>query len=179
MIDKATFKEVFFSYYSVLCNFSCNYTKDIQTSEDLVQDVFLDIWTSKIEIDLNKNYKSFLFTIVYRRSLMYLRTTQSHDEILRNKIIIPDTETSNVDDEEIEFYTKLDAIYVSMRQLPPKCREIFVLNKIDGVPYAEIAKRLDVSIKTVENQISKAFKILRKTLGNAQFIFFIICNLLN
>ena len=67
---------------------------------------------------------------------------------------------------EIEKLLLLDQIYVSIRQLPPKCAQVFTLAKINGLPYAQIAKEMNVSVKTVENQMGKALRLLRGILAN-------------
>lgn len=168
-MNKADFKKLFMQYYNMLCNYSFRVTKDMQISEDLVQDVFIKIWNEKIVLEQEKNIEKYLFTIVHRKSLEYLRTEKRHQEILNLSGKEIDTENDNSIDKEIEFYNQIDKIYVSIRQLPPKCSQIFVLSKIDGLPYTQIARELNISVKTVENQISKAYRLLRDMLKDDHY----------
>lgn len=78
-----------------------------------------------------------------------------------------DTEESPVEETEIEKIVILDQIYVSIRQLPPKCGEVFTLSKVNGLSYAQIAEHMDISIKTVENHMGKALKLLREMLNQS------------
>ncbi|MEZ4911432.1 MAG: RNA polymerase sigma-70 factor [Saprospiraceae bacterium] len=165
-MSRVEFKKLFMQYYNVLCNYSFKYTKDLQISEDLVQEIFVKLWNDKITIDSEKNTRNYLFTIVQRKSLEYLRTEKRHQEILSLGVFDEKGEIDNEIDMEMEYFNKMNKIYVSIRQLPPKCSEIFVLSKIDGLPYTQIAKELNISVKTVENQISKAYKLLREMLKN-------------
>lgn len=68
-------------------------------------------------------------------------------------------------DEEADNYLLREFMYKSIRQLPPKCQEVFMMNKINGLTYREIAEDLDISVKTVENQIGKAYRILRELMA--------------
>ena len=160
LLDKNRFKEVFKEYYNPLCNFATSITSDPKMAQDVVQDVFTKLWDKRNELVINTNEKSYLFQAVKHRAFEILRKRKNE-----TKINVSDFEESFSPDKGIEeqadkFMLK-EFLYNSIRQLPPKCQEIFVLNKVNGLTYNEIADDLDISVKTVENQIGKAYRKLR------------------
>lgn len=130
-------------------------------AEDIVQDVFLKIWKKRSEFDIHDDLKSYLFTSVRNRSFEHLRRDRmisNHEENIKlNESLLHETEI-----DEIEKYVRLEKIYQAINTLPTKCKEVFSLSKINGLSYAEIAEHLNISVKTVENQIIRALKLLRE-----------------
>jgi len=153
-------------YYNPLCNFAFKYIQDIEQVEDIVQDVFLKFWNIKESLDDQNNIKSFLFTSTKNKALEQLRRNKTGAKViqlahLESKV----NESTYGDSEEYEEIIKLDQIYAQIRHLPPKCKEVFMLAKINGLSYSQISKQLNISEKTVENHISKALKLLRNSLN--------------
>lgn len=160
LLDKNRFKEVFKEYYNPLCNFAASITSDRKMAQDVVQDVFTKLWDKRSELKINTSEKSYLFQAVKHRAFEILRKRKNE-----SKLNVRDFEESYSREKDIEeqankFMLK-EFLYSSIRQLPPKCQEIFVLNKVNGLTYNEIADDLDISVKTVENQIGKAYRKLR------------------
>ena len=163
-LDRLIFKQFFETHYSPLCNLAYRIIGDIDKSEDIVQDVFVKVWNNRDQLDKDRNIKSLVYTMVKNHSLEVLRRDGIGLRVVR---IISKTEEdsqSNIQEEEIENYKLLDQIYVSIRQLPPKCGEVFTLSKVNGLTYTQIADHLKISPKTVENHIAKAYVILRNEL---------------
>ncbi|HRO07834.1 MAG TPA: RNA polymerase sigma-70 factor [Saprospiraceae bacterium] len=164
-MDKVRFKNLFNKHYRPLCNYANRILRDMDASEDVVQDVFLKLWNNSPAINITSNTESYIYTMVRNQALGVLRKSVSGSRFmnemqqLSNHISLPDVEEA-----EIEKYQIIDNIYVSIRQLPPKCGEIFTLSKIKGLTYTQIADRLGISVKTVEGQMSKAFRLLRSML---------------
>ena len=159
-LDKNRFREVFKEYYNPLCNFAVSITSDRKMAQDVVQDVFTKLWDKRKELSINSNEKSYLFQAVKHRAYEILRKRQNE-----SKLDVTDFEESYSREKDLEeqadkFMLK-EFLYNSIRQLPPKCQEIFVLNKVNGLTYTEIADDLDISVKTVENQIGRAYRKLR------------------
>ena len=162
-LDKIKFKEVFKKYYNPLCNFAANIVDDSRLAQDIVQDVFTKIWDKRNQIEISSNEKSYLFQAVKNQALEEIRKNKNRRDNDLKKY--PEMkEGSNRELEEQKYMLK-EQLFVSMRQLPPKCQQIFRLSKLDGLTYAEIAEKLDISVKTVENQMGKAFRILREKLA--------------
>ena len=160
-LDKNRFKEVFKKYYNPLCNFASTIVNDHKMAQDVVQDVFTKLWDKRDKLSIESNEKGYLFQAVKNRSLEVLRK-QKNDQ----KISTADYKDLYVDgseiDEQARKYMLKEFLYKSIGQLPPKCQEIFMMNKVNGLTYSEIAIDLDISVKTVENQIGKAYRKLRE-----------------
>ncbi len=157
LLNKETFKYLFDEYYNPLCNYVAHTFHLGEDAEDVVMDVFTHIWSKDVSLDELSKPKAYLFKSVHNKALEKIRSKKV--EILSldaQKIVVVDYKEENADD----FLLK-DKIYKSIRQLPKQCQLIFVKAKIDGQSYKEIAEELGLSIKTIENQMSKALKILR------------------
>ncbi len=162
--DPEAFRELYDKFSKELLNFSYYYVKNIQAAEDIVQDVFINIWKKSKNLDPDLSIKSYLFKAVQNHSLNYLR----HEKTINEKIdsILDFEETSlseNAIDEEFDVKTFVEN---AINQLPEKCREIFNLGYTDGLTNPEIAQKLDISINTVKTQKSRAYKFLKKQLHN-------------
>jgi len=146
-----------------LCNFAFKYLNDSSVAEDAVQDVFVKIWVKREGVDLSKNIKSFLFQSVKNRAIEVIRKnkldTNYRSDNLRKLEGITDM------DDEADRFLMMERIYASIRQLPPKCQKVFTLSKVNGLTYNEIAEELEISVKTVENQIGRSLRILREKLS--------------
>lgn len=175
ILDKIAFKTLFDDHYRPLCNFAYRITGDIDQAEDIVQDVYVKLWNNKEMLQKDKNVRSFIYTMVRNHALEIVRREGIGARINKEILYLHTEETEDmIDDEEIEKYRLIDKIYVSIRQLPPKCGEVFTLSKVNGLTYTQIAERLDISVKTVENHIGKALKLLREMLAESTVIFIII-----
>ena len=158
---KDIFKKLFFEYYNPLCNYAFYILENDLLAEDAVQEVFSKLWEDGKDIDSIQNLNAYLYTSVKNKCLEYLRRKELKSKYINEKI--RQIETSPKD--EMELWLWMDRITYSMRQLPPKCKQIFALSKLEGLTYAEIAAHLNISAKTVENQMSIAFKILKSELS--------------
>lgn len=153
---------LFEQYFKLLCLRAIRVVKHQEVAEDLVQELFLEIWNKRETINIKSSFKSYLSRSIVNRSLNWLRA---------NKQIFEDAETglmhttdnysisAELQKEELETY-----INGCIDDLPEKCRQVFVLSRFEQLSYKEIAAKLEISVKTVENQISKALKLLRSRL---------------
>lgn len=162
--DVDSFKYFFDRYYDDLCNFVYVYLHDQVLSEEIVQDIFVYFWENKEKIKINTSVKSFLFSASKFKSLNLLRDTKTKKRIVETigktePLIISEEQDSYLDTHE--FKKILDA---AVDQLAPKCREIFLLSKYEELSNKEIAEKLGISVKTVENQMTIALKKLREYL---------------
>ncbi|MDP3914145.1 MAG: RNA polymerase sigma-70 factor [Bacteroidota bacterium] len=162
--DVDSFKYFFDRYYDDLCNFVHIYLHDQALSEEIVQDIFVYFWENKEKLQINTSVKSFLFSASKFKSLNLLRDTKTQKRIVEKigktePLITSEEEDSYIDTNE--FKKILDA---AVDQLAPKCREIFLLSKFEDLSNREIAEKLGISVKTVENQMTIALKKLREYL---------------
>jgi RNA polymerase sigma-70 factor (ECF subfamily) len=158
-INKKSFEHLFDLYYNPLCNFALSISKDYDKAEDIVQEVFVQIWKKRSSLAIDKNIKNYLFTATKNKAIEWLRREKLFDKYAESQVI-QDFNRNDVD-ELAQKYEMLEKLYSSVRQLPPKCQQVFKLGKINGLTYAEISEELNISVKTVENQMSRALKLLR------------------
>ena len=172
-MDKAAFELLFKSHFKGLTHFAQKYVKDFDTAKEIVQDSFISLWEKRETIDPAKPVKSYLTTIIYNKSLNYLRDNKKFNkEILTFEGLYPFADHDKGDKlvaAEIEKKIKL-----SIDELPEKCKEIFVMNRYDHLKYQQIADKLGLSIKTVEAQMSKALQHMREKLVDYITIFIIL-----
>ena len=158
-MDKDSFEKLFRNYFSPLMSFARKILVDEDDAREVVHKVFIKLWEKREEIDLSTSPKSYLFTSVHNMSLNVIRDRKkfSSDEV-------PDIAGEWDVSTQIESMELEEKINEAIQSLPEKCRQIFELSRFDGLKYSEIAAQLDISVKTVENQMSKALKILREKL---------------
>jgi len=159
-LDEKELEKLFELYFTALCYFSKKITSDIDASKDIVHDVFINLWTKRDEIDLKKSVKSYLFTSVYNKSLNYLRDNKKFSKNVELSDLNIASDNTKYD-ELIDNSLLNNKINNAINKLPKKCRRVFYLSRFDNLKYNEIANKLNISVKTVEAQISKALKILK------------------
>jgi len=129
-------------------------------AEDLVQDVFYHLWLKNATLTITGSLDSLLFIAVKNKVYEQIRSDKSYQEMLSQ---YSELALSNEDMSSLSHkYISMDKLYSLLRHLPPKCRNVFALHKLNGLTYAEISEKEGISIKTVENHMIKALKILRK-----------------
>ncbi len=172
-------KELYEKYFQSLCRFSFRYVKSIDLTEEVVSDVFLNIWLNRKTIEIKTSLKAYLFTAVRNRSLNYALKEKYNFENL--DIVDNDREIrSDYLPYEVVSYKELEsAIESVIKKLPPQRQLIFRMNRIDGLKYKEIAEVLSISINTVQNHMVKAVKFISKhypfikSLFTSLFVFFL------
>ena len=164
--DNSTSKEferLFKSHHQSLCQFALSLVGDEQVAKDLVQEVFFKLWQNREKVDFGIQIKNYLFKATAHTAYNHLqksRRTIAFFPELENLLSGQIEKKANLTEEEIK--AQLDA---AIEQLPVKCRAIFLMSKREGMKYREIAEYLDLSMKTVENQMGIALRRLRKALG--------------
>jgi RNA polymerase sigma-70 factor (ECF subfamily) len=166
-MDQQNFEKIFKAYFPALMAFSRKILGNEDDAREVVHQVFINLWERRSEIDLSTSLKSYLFTAVNNRSLNVIRDRKkfSSEEV-------PDLAENWDVSAELESMELEERIREAISGLPERCRVIFELNRFEGLSYGDIAKELDISIKTVENQMSKALKILREQLSNYLSLLF-------
>lgn len=161
--DLKAFEMLFRKYYEPLCRYALRFLHDPDGAEEVVQDLFYALWEKRDQIRIETSVKSYLYAAVHNRCMKVLRhkavESNFRTDYLSNKYDInaaPEDVTGTEELQQIVEHT-LDA-------LPDRCSRIFRLNRFEGLKYHEIAKILSISIKTVEANMGKALKLLRKNL---------------
>jgi RNA polymerase sigma-70 factor (ECF subfamily) len=157
------FEQLFHRYKRKLYYFSLKYTDDTFDAEELVQTVFINLWEHRKSLDENKSVKNYL----YKSAVNLIYNNLKRKAVRRNYIdreLSKPEESVNQTYEQIfcnELEKKIDSILLS---LPPQQQKIISFSRFDGLSHEEIAEKLDLSVRTVENQIYRATKVLKKHL---------------
>ena len=150
------------NYYKNLCGYANLFTKDPSKSEDIVQNVFVKLWVYRKKIDSNIPIKRYLHKSVYNEFI---------DQYRKNKSVISLEEkhlkaiNTVIDNNSFDIEQLMTRVNNEIEKLPEKCKKVFILNKKEGLTHDEIAEYLQISKKTVEGHITRAFKILNQKLG--------------
>lgn len=164
--NKDSFRDLFSKYHHSLFNFVLYRVKDEVIADDIVQDTFLRVWKHKSMIKPNKSFFSYIAKISNNLCMDYFR----HENVkVRHQGHIPEPTESDFDNPALQYESKIleeEIQSIVNNSLPKKCREIFILSRVNGMPNRDIAELLDISRRTVENQLYRALKILRSKLTN-------------
>lgn len=164
-------EQLFRAHYVPLCRMAYRYTRDKDQSEDIVQGVFLKIWDKRKQIVVNVSWKAYLYKACASDCLKFIDKNKSRTS-LDDLAIHPLSNLSS--DLGLRNEELANLIQRAILQLPPACREVFLLSREEEMSNKEIAAVLDISIKTVENQMTKALKSLRQHLGGAGYSTFLL-----
>ena len=161
---------LFRSHFSGLCFFAHKYVKDFEAAKEIVQDAFLSLWEKRETIDMDRPVKSYLTMIIHNKCTNYLRDNRKFDQNIlhiENLAEVPEYDGADSMVEE-ELKNKIDS---AIDELPEKCKQIFVMNRYENLKYQEIAVKLEISVKTVETQMSKALQHMRIRLAEYLTVF--------
>jgi RNA polymerase sigma-70 factor (ECF subfamily) len=162
--DPHAFEALFHQYHAPLCAFAYRYLGARDLAEEIVQEVFLLVWERRATWEVRTSARSYLFTAVRNASLSYLR----HERVVRRRepevrellrALAPSGEPESTEWETIA------AVRQAIGRLPERCRLVFTLHREQGLTYTEVADVLGISPRTVEVQIGRALKSLRKALA--------------
>lgn len=157
-VDKA-FEILYSQYYNMLCNLSLRITYDRSSAEDVVQEVLMELWRKRDQLDKDSSVIAYVKRSVYNRSLNFVKSKALQFES-DDKLIHHDNNDISVV-ENLVVNETLTSVKEAVQNLPIKCRTVFALSRYEEKSYKEISNELGISVKTVENQISKALKTLR------------------
>lgn len=160
--DRESFNQVFRRYYSPMVRFCIRYVADSDIASEIVQDLFVKLWSNREKISFNTSFESYMMTSVRNSALTYINKERSHAEA---NLRIYSEESDNTDPSETLQSNNLEESYRKiLKDMPEKRREVFLASRYDGLKYSEIAEKLGISQKTVEAQMSAAIKQLKEGL---------------
>jgi RNA polymerase sigma-70 factor (ECF subfamily) len=161
--DEAALRSIFDRYYTVLLGDVDRIIPDESTAKDIVQEVFVELWRKRADIDVHTSLRAYLRRAAINRSLNFLKSKQrflfsEHEDghMAEQDPIVVALHDAAAQPENME-----SALHEAIRLLPEKCRLVFTLSKFEQMSHREIAEQLGISVKTIENQITKAMKMLR------------------
>jgi RNA polymerase sigma-70 factor (ECF subfamily) len=161
--DEGAYDTAFRVWYPALVRVAAAILKDLDAAEEIAQDVMVQLWRRRSLLDANLSLRAYLLRSIRNRALNHLRHARVRRDTTADVAALYDEPLGS--DQPIAAKELADAVQIALRDLPPRCREIFELSRVDGLKYAEIAEALDISPKTVEAQIGKALKLLRVRLA--------------
>ncbi|GAA4809777.1 RNA polymerase sigma-70 factor [Litoribaculum gwangyangense] len=152
------------SYQQKLHAYAFGLLKDHELSEDVVQNIFVYIWKNRLNLKDDFSIKNYLYRAIYNECIDYYRKRKAVTALEKKYIDALNHVVEEADENSLEKLIAL--VKKEIENLPPKCKKTFILSKQEGLTNIEIAEYLNISIKSVEAHITKAFSILRKTLGD-------------
>lgn len=161
--DEKVFEQVFKTHFKALHSYAYTILKDDAIAEEMVQNVFFKLWEKKEQLDIQTSLKAYLYKAVYHESLNYLKH-QKVKSVHQAYAMHSTDHTSNLAEKKLLQGELENKLQMAMNDLPEQCRTIFQLSRFEELKYREIADTLGLSVKTVENQMGKALKILRSKL---------------
>ncbi len=161
--DEGAYDTVFRTWYPVLVRVAAALLRDEDAAEETAQDVMYELWRRRHLIEAGGTIRAYLLRAVRNRALNRLRHLRVRRDTERDVAALYDEPATA--DQPIVAKELRDAAQTALAELPPRCREIFELSRVDGLRYAEIAEALGISQKTVEAQMGKALKIFRERLA--------------
>jgi RNA polymerase sigma-70 factor (ECF subfamily) len=154
--DQKALELLYKRYYHPLCNFAFSFLKSVDYTEEVVSDVFLAIWLKRDTLSIKSSIKSYLFTAVKNQSVNFLKAQKIRFEEIES------FESSDYSNEHADacltYAETLRQVEMIIDKLPPQRRTIFILNRMEGMKYKEIADLLAISVHTVQKQMTEAVK---------------------
>jgi RNA polymerase sigma-70 factor (ECF subfamily) len=163
--DVVAFDSLFEVYSPKLFGFSMKYFKNERDAEELVQDVFVQVWENRQSLKSELSFKSYLFTIALNQIRKHFNKKAVSLRYLESLRDDPENE-NNLSIQNDDYELNMRQIELMIDQLPPRRREIFIMSKIEGKSSKEIAYELNISAGTVDNQVSEAIRSIRAQLKN-------------
>ncbi len=159
--DNEDFEKLFRLHHKPLRNLAFNLVRDRDVANDIVQEVFMKLWQNRDKVQFGDQIKHYLFKATSHTALNHLRTSK--------KIVSAEAEHlthlhTSGGDEALQYKEFAGKVREAIDRLPPRCKTIYLLSRHEGLKYQEIADTLDISFKTVENQMGIALEKLREEL---------------
>jgi RNA polymerase sigma-70 factor (ECF subfamily) len=160
--DETALRDIFYQYHASVHQTIVRIVVESNTAEDLVQDLFFRFWEKRHQLDIQGELGPYLRRMAVNEGLGYLRKNKKYSiEDIDNQYELSSESTSD----SLQLHNDLQqALDEAMTHLPPKCRTVFSLSRFEGLSYREIGEQMNISIKTVENQMGKALKVMRSLL---------------
>lgn len=163
--DEAAYRELFLHFYKPLLKFAVSFVKSAETAEEVVSDVFISLWERRQQLENVNNLQVYLYVSVKNTSLKYLLRQKKQSAITIDELSV-ELASPHQDPEQMlltaEMLTRIEA---AIDGLPPRCKIIFKLIREDGLKYKEIAEILNVSVKTIDNQLAVALAKIARVLN--------------
>lgn len=168
-LDEPTFEKLFRELYPLLCRYCIQFVHNPVIAEEIVQEQFIYFWEKKAALQIHTSFKSYFYKSVKNRSIDYLRNRYA------NIKFVPEEASANLPEnlnpqKIAEAKDMISAVTEAVEKLPESCRVVFSLSRYGEFTNKEIAEKLDISVKTVENQITNAIRRIKIHLQKLQML---------
>jgi RNA polymerase sigma-70 factor (ECF subfamily) len=168
--DISSFDKLYLKFHKKIYLFARGILKSHEDAESVVQDVFIKVWEKRMDLDEYQSFESFLFTVSYNAAISLIRKKLSEKRFLEEyaRRLEKEKQVAN----EAEYFDLRQRTQQLIDQLPQRRRQVYLMSREEGLSYAEIASRLEISVNTVENHMTAALKFLRNNLGESLTVVF-------
>jgi RNA polymerase sigma-19 factor, ECF subfamily len=163
--DERALEVIFRAHFAGMATFVQRYVHSPDVAEELVQDIFFKIWTKREQLVEIESLKTYLYRAARNQALNFLRRGKLERRWTEEQALEGEPVTTFAADDDASGQELAAAVQAAIDRLPPRCREVFLLSRDGGLTYAEIARSLGISIKTVETQMGRGLKSLRVALA--------------
>jgi RNA polymerase sigma-70 factor (ECF subfamily) len=170
--DRSAFRYLFNTFYDRLVAYITSYIHDKIQAEDIVQHAFIQLWEDKSKLDDTKSPKAYLYAIAYNRYIDTIKKAKKQEKLLSQ--IWERALVDRIQEDTDAIEERIQKMKQVIDSLPPKCKEIIILNKIQGVKYKDIAEQMGISVKTVESQMRIAFIKIREAFKDDDPLLFLL-----
>jgi RNA polymerase sigma-70 factor (ECF subfamily) len=161
--DINAYEMLFKTYYKPLCNYAYTFIPDKDEAEEIVQSTFLSVWEKRTTLQIQTSVKPYLYAMVRNACLNVIKHEKIKQKHATEELALGQEGYESIS--QTVYGSELERqIQRAMEKLPEQCRLVFKLSRFEELKYAEIATELNISVKTVENQMGKALKIMREQL---------------
>ena len=172
--DQSAFETLFMEYYERLCHYANAMLNNLANAEDEVQQMFTKLWDKRSEIHIETTVKSYLYQAVKNGCLNKLKQQTVHRQHRENYQMQQSiNSTSNSTHQTVLTNEVIDLLYEAIESMPHQCKLVFEMSRMEGLKHQEIADKLGLNVKTIENHIGRALKIVKLHLQDYLSIAFI------
>jgi RNA polymerase sigma-70 factor, ECF subfamily len=161
--NESAFEMIFRAYYQPLCRYAYSFLSDKEEAEEVVQSAFITVWEKRKSLDIQTSLKSYLYRMVRNACLNVIKHEKIKQQHVAHELAVTEATYESVSQKVYASELELK-IGEAMKVLPEQCRLVFQLSRFEELKYQEIADQLQISVKTVENHMGKALKIMREQL---------------
>jgi len=164
--DVKAFERIFRQYYTPLNIYAFSITGQKEVAEEIIQDIFYVLWKDRATIHILQSLRSYLYKSVKNRSLQHLKRLSMQEQHYENILKQKDSTDEPSPDELLEYKELENILTQTIQKLPERRRQIFNMHRMNGIKYKDIAESFSISVKTVEAEMTKAYRTLRKEVEN-------------
>jgi RNA polymerase sigma-70 factor (ECF subfamily) len=173
LTDNHAIEQYFFEYFEGLHRYAFTILKDSEEARDVVQQIFMLLWEKKATISIQQSVRAYLYTATHNHCLNRIKSLQTRQRHY-NRFASGQEQATSDNEEQLSVRALKQEVLSAMESLPEKCREIFYKSRFEEKTYPEIAKELEISVKTVEAQMGKALRTLRTKLSDRTYFWLLI-----